>query len=194
MDHRRAFPNLFRAYVPPDGSLRMVFHLGAEFPAHLIGLVKMVAYRGDAYLAIRTPHGWGEPGGKLEPGETYDEAIRREMLEETGMRVKDFSLFGAFHCRALVNAPPDPGLLWPEFYFLWGHGEVERAREPCPTPHERILEVAMAPLDKICGRMAPTPGAGPLLVDLYRLADTLRRRAQPRPPVRPAGARGAGPQ
>ena len=174
-DYCQMFPRLFQPYVPPNGALRMTFALGTDFPAHLIGLVKMVAYVGDDYLAIRSPFGWWEPGGKLEPGETYQQAIRREMLEETGARVQDFTLFGAFHCRSLQDGPPEPGLLWPEFYFLWGYGPVEFVREPQPTATEQILEVGVAPLDEICARLAPTPGAGPLLVDLYRLANTLRR-------------------
>jgi 8-oxo-dGTP pyrophosphatase MutT (NUDIX family) len=32
---------------------------------------------------------WATPGGGLEPGETYEPAACREMLEETGLRIDD---------------------------------------------------------------------------------------------------------
>jgi 8-oxo-dGTP pyrophosphatase MutT (NUDIX family) len=175
IDYRKTFPNLFREYYPPNGLLRMSFELGTEFPSQLIGLVKMVAYIGDEYIAIRGPDGWWGPGGKIEPGESYLDTIQREMLEETGTQVKDFNLFGAFHCYSLLDKAPEPGLLWPEFYFLWGYGEVEWIGDPSPTPKEQILEVAIAPLGEIRKRLGQTRGAGPLLQEIYRLADMLRR-------------------
>lgn len=45
--------------------------------------------RGDgAILSVwnRKHHCWGLPGGKVEEGESLDVAIRRELLEEVGMR------------------------------------------------------------------------------------------------------------
>ena len=32
---------------------------------------------------------WATPGGALEPGETFEEAARREMFEETGLQIAD---------------------------------------------------------------------------------------------------------
>ncbi|QQE79840.1 NUDIX hydrolase [Alicyclobacillus sp. SO9] len=36
---------------------------------------------------------WGLPGGSMEMGETFEETARREVLEETGLEVKDLQLF-----------------------------------------------------------------------------------------------------
>lgn len=46
------------------------------------------------YLMVgrRSGNGWGLPGGKVEPGESPEEALRREVREETGFVVEDARL------------------------------------------------------------------------------------------------------
>ena len=49
-----------------------------------------VAFDGDRFLMVYHPRrkGWEMPGGKLESGETPEEAARRECLEESGYEVE----------------------------------------------------------------------------------------------------------
>lgn len=95
----------------------------------------------------------------------------------TGALVKDFTPFGAFHCYSSLDEPPDAHLLWPEWYFLWGYGDVNIMGGPSLTDEEKehILEVGLFSLEETCRRFKHTPGAGPWLVDIYRLAAALRR-------------------
>ncbi|HWI49756.1 MAG TPA: NUDIX hydrolase [Rummeliibacillus sp.] len=52
---------------------------------------------------------WGLAGGALEPGETLEEAAKRELFEETGLEAKALTLFKVFSGE--------------EFYYQYPHGD-----------------------------------------------------------------------
>lgn len=51
--------------------------------------------------------GWSLPAGGIEPGETPEEAIRREVLEETGLVVEDAELLDVFGGRGFRYTYPN---------------------------------------------------------------------------------------
>ena len=50
---------------------------------------------------------WSVPGGRIEPGETDQQAVVREVLEETGLQVACGALFGAVERPGLGGAVID---------------------------------------------------------------------------------------
>ncbi|MFD6290145.1 NUDIX hydrolase [Streptomyces sp. NPDC060205] len=53
--------------------------------------------RGGVLLLARADTGgWGLPGGLMDPGESFEDTARREVLEETGLVVGELTLLGLF--------------------------------------------------------------------------------------------------
>jgi len=63
----------------------------------LVGCGAIIEDReGRILLQKRRNGGWGVPGGFIELGETFMEAVKREVLEETGLRLGETELFGVY--------------------------------------------------------------------------------------------------
>jgi ADP-ribose pyrophosphatase len=65
----------------------------AEYPERPVPAAAGVVFLGDSVLMIKRdgpPHEgrWSVPGGSVEVGETVEAAVAREVLEETGVKVR----------------------------------------------------------------------------------------------------------
>jgi mutator protein MutT len=94
---------------------------------HLDVAVAIVFHDSKVLIARRKPGGvlggyWEFPGGKCEPGETLQECVRRELLEELAMRVRPVVSFApiqyqypdrnvALHPFLCIHDSGDPQLL-----------------------------------------------------------------------------------
>lgn len=58
-------------------------------PTHLVSVAAMVTNEKGEILLVKSPwRGWEYPGGLIEPGESFQEALRREVLEESGVEIE----------------------------------------------------------------------------------------------------------
>jgi mutator protein MutT len=119
--------------------------------ASRIEVVAAVLRRQDLVLAARRPPGkaragcWEFPGGKVEPGESQPEALRRELLEELALEVEVGS-----HLLSIEHDYDDLHLRL-HAYLCRSHGEP-LAREHVELRWltvEELLEVSWSEADRV---------------------------------------------
>ena len=58
-------------------------------PSHFVSVAALVTNDQGEILLVKSPwRGWEYPGGLIEPGETFLEALHREIREESGVEVE----------------------------------------------------------------------------------------------------------
>lgn len=85
--------------------------------------VSAAIFDGDRVLLVKrskAPYkgAWSLPGGRVEPGETLLAAIRREISEETGLVLTDFS---PVHMREFQNP-------WHQLHVFVALGPIDQAQ------------------------------------------------------------------
>lgn len=104
-----------RVVMWADGPVRQRIFLGDDvYPAKLVTSARAVVFRGAKVVVVRDRSGARhiQPGGHLEPGETAEEALRRELLEETGWRVGPLTDLGFSFVEPVETPDGDGGRGW----------------------------------------------------------------------------------
>lgn len=70
----------------------------ADLPKHFVSVAGVVVDASQRVLVIQRHDNrrWEPPGGVLEPDETFDDGVRREVLEETGLEIEVERLAGVY--------------------------------------------------------------------------------------------------
>ncbi len=107
--------------LPNEGTIV----LSARLPhTELIHTSFVLAFADDRLLQTHLmKRGWDLPGGHVEPGESPEEAARREVYEETSARLGPLHLLGYQHLRLLCPRPASYQASYPDSYqvFYWAH-------------------------------------------------------------------------
>lgn len=117
---------------------------------------------------------WSIPGGILELGESLAEGVARELLEETGLRVRVLEMIEAFdRIFTETDAPPDEAASvdarkGPLYHFVILDYLCEAA-EGQPVAGGDVTDVAFAAEDDL-GRFKLTPTATRVLKKAFAMA------------------------
>jgi ADP-ribose pyrophosphatase YjhB (NUDIX family) len=106
--------------------------------------VRGAVIRGDSILLVRETQdgGWTLPGGWADTGETPSQAAAREVLEESGFRVRPARLIAVWDRTLHGHVPPHPFRIYKLFFLcdLIG-GEATPSRETSEVGFFRETEL-----------------------------------------------------
>ena len=133
---------------------------GEEFPVRSNGGDWLIAWHSPAAVPQGTAHGanafcvtadervvlisddgqrWGWPGGRPEGAESWEQTLRREVMEEACAAVVDARLLG--FCRAVCLTGPEQGLVLVRSVWL-AHVELMPWEPRFEIVHRRVVPAA----------------------------------------------------
>jgi 8-oxo-dGTP diphosphatase len=111
-------------------------------PRELIATALVLAFDRDRLLQTRlAARGWDIVGGHIEPGESPEDAARREAYEEAGARLGELHLLGYQRLRLLGPRPAWYRYAHPDSYQVFYWAQIDALDEFIPT--EEALERAL---------------------------------------------------
>jgi hypothetical protein len=101
--------------VWPSARLRARTFIGDfDFPPELLTSARAVVFKGSRVVVVDEMHGERhiEPGGGIEAGETVEQAVRRELAEESGWTVGELKPLGFHFLEPLTPSPAHSTRRW----------------------------------------------------------------------------------
>jgi 8-oxo-dGTP diphosphatase len=128
-------------------------------PRHIVAVCGLFANSHGEILLVQTPRrGWECPGGQVEEGEDLVQALKREVLEESGCQVEVGALVGIY-----TNPAPPSKVI---FMFRGLHVSGE------PAAADETLDAGWFGVEQARERVTNPP-------DALRLQDALARGDRP---------------
>jgi 8-oxo-dGTP pyrophosphatase MutT (NUDIX family) len=123
----------------------------AALPIEYVSSARAFVFQENTVLVVKEPSGqfYLLPGGRLEKGESILEALRREILEETGWTIRDIAPLGFMHFHHLGNKPPDYQYPYPDFIWPIYMAEAEEYIADSKVPDDYVEESYFVPLEKV---------------------------------------------
>jgi 8-oxo-dGTP diphosphatase len=125
------------SWLPQPNEVRTV--LSSQLPpAEWIATALVLAFDGDRLLQTHlAARGWDIVGGHIEPGESPEEAVRREAYEEAGARLGELHVLGYQRLRLLGPRPASYRYAYPDSYQVFYWAQIEALDEFRPTEEAR---------------------------------------------------------
>ncbi|UCH43701.1 MAG: NUDIX hydrolase [Dehalococcoidales bacterium] len=123
--------------------LKYAYYVGNELPpSRYVSSVRAIVFQDDSVLVIkaRTHQYYILPGGRCEKGESPEETLRREVLEETGWTLKGLTILGFMHFHHLGPRPAEYSYPYPDFIWPIYSAQADRHIPEAIQPDDYVKE------------------------------------------------------
>jgi ADP-ribose pyrophosphatase YjhB (NUDIX family) len=125
-------------------------------PLEFVNSVRSLVFRRNEILVLRNRDGLHiVPGGRREIGETLEETVAREVLEESGWKITWLGLLGLYHFHHLSAKPTDYPYLYPDFLNVVYVGEAMDFVPEARLPDEYEIDASFHPIEEVLALNLP---------------------------------------